>query len=92
MAEQTRYLKETEEGRAVMCKLMEELCVESREEGLQAGRAEGRAEGLSAGREEGTIGTLNRLVRNGRLTIEEAADDAGMSVDEFERKVKELIL
>ena len=84
MAEQTRYLKETEKGREVVCKLVEELCVESREEG--------REEGLRAGREEGPIGTLNRLVRNGRLTMEAAADDAGMSVDEFERKVKKLIL
>lgn len=90
MAEQTRYLKETEEGVATMCKIVEELCDKSREEGLQAGLQTGRAEGLSTGREEGTISTLIRLVWDGSLTKEKAAGDAGMSVDEFERKVEEL--
>ena len=96
MAEQTRYLKETKEGRAAMCKIMEDLCVESREkgreEGLRVGRAEGLSEGLSVGKEEGMLTALYSLVREGSLTKEKAASNARMSVDVFERKVKELNL
>jgi predicted transposase YdaD len=51
-------------------------------EGLAEGRAEGRAEGLA----EGMIGTLTNLVRRGLLTIKQAADEAGLSVSEFEEK------
>ena len=59
-----------------MCKIMEDL----------------REEGLRAGREQGTIITLYNLVREGSLTKEKAASNARMSVDVFERKVKELNL
>ena len=40
------------------------------------------------GREEGTLQTLARLVARGRLTVSEAAEDAGMSVEEFENLTK----
>ncbi len=49
---------------------------------------EGREEGKEEGREEGTLQTLARLVARGRLTVSEAAEDAGMSVEEFENLTK----
>ena len=74
MAEKTRYLKETAEGVRMMCKIVEEMCDESREEG----------------REEGTVSTLSALIRDGILTLEDAAGRAGMSVDELRARIREL--
>ena len=74
MAEKTRYLKETAEGVRMMCKIVEEMCDESREEG----------------REEGTVFTLSALVRDGILPMEDAAVRAGMTVDELRARIREL--
>ena len=58
------------------------------DDAYEEGRAEGREEGKEEGREEGTLPTLARLVARGRLTVSEAAEDAGMSVEEFENLTK----
>jgi len=58
------------------------------DDAYEEGRAEGREEGKEEGREEGTLQTLARLVARGRLTVSEAAEDAGMSVEEFENLTK----
>ena len=58
------------------------------DDAYEKGRAEGREEGKEEGREEGTLRTLARLVARGRLTVSEAAEDAGMSVEEFENLTK----
>ena len=55
---------------------------EQREEGRIEGKAEGRAEG----RTEGILETLIGLVKDGILTIVDAAKRANMSVAEFEEK------
>ncbi|MCI6158010.1 MAG: hypothetical protein MR669_00225 [Selenomonadaceae bacterium] len=52
-----------------------------REEGIAKGREEGRAEG----REEGRWTTLAELVREGILTLQEAAKKAGMSEEHFRK-------
>ena len=44
----------------------------------QGVKAEGREEGIN-------IGEMRKLVRKGRVTIEEAAKDAGMTVEEFKK-------
>lgn len=49
-------------------------------------RAEGREEGRAEGREEGVILTLTNLVKNGLLTLSQAAETANMTVSEFETK------
>ena len=55
----------------------------------QGVKAEGREEGIGIGREEGIgIGELRMLikqVRKGRVTVEEAAEDAEMTVEEFKK-------
>ena len=43
-----------------------------------------KAEGNSIGE----MRMLDKLVRKGRVTIEEAAKDAGMTVEEFEKVLK----
>lgn len=57
---------------------------------LMDARREGREEGLREGCEQGRISMLHSLVNDGTLSIETAADKAGMSVEEFLDKAKEL--
>ncbi len=45
---------------------------------LNKGKAEGRAEGV--------LTTLTELVQKGLLDIKDAAEQAGMTVEEFKRK------
>ena len=55
----------------------------------QGVKAEGREEGIGIGREEGiSIGEMRMLikqVRKGRVTVEEAAEDAEMTIEEFKK-------
>lgn len=41
------------------------------------------AKGKKEGKKEGVLSTLYNLIKKGRLTIEEAAQDIGMSIDEL---------
>ena len=50
----------------------------------QGVKAEGREEGINIGE----MRMLVKLVRKGRVTIEETAKDAGMTVEEFEKVLK----
>lgn len=49
-------------------------------------REEGRAEGREEGREEGVLATLIGLVKDGILTVVDAAKRANMTVADFEAK------
>jgi predicted transposase/invertase (TIGR01784 family) len=44
-----------------------------------------RREGLVEGRAEGNLEAIVRYVKRGRLSLEEAAEDAGMTVEDFEK-------
>ena len=46
--------------------------------------------GRKEGKEEGALMTLSELVQKNLLTLEDAAEQAGMSVEEFNQKVAEL--
>ena len=50
----------------------------------QGVKAEGREEGINIGE----MRMLVKQVRKGRVTIEEAAEDAGMTVEEFKKVMK----
>ena len=56
-----------------------------RAEGEAKGRAEGRAEGEAKGRAEGIVSTLVSLFKKGMLTLAQAAEEAKMSPEEFQR-------
>ena len=64
-----RRLRETEEGGIAMGGIIEELCQES--------KAEGKA--------EGTLETICRLVRDGLVSVQDAAASAGVDVGEIRR-------
>ena len=60
-------------------------------EGIERGRVEGlkegRAEGLEEGRSEGVFETLCTLVKDGILTVKDAAERAGISEEDFKEKM-----
>lgn len=62
MAEQTRYLKETEEGVEAMSSVVDEM----RERYMQEGMIEGIKEGRSKGLDEGIIGAIEMLREDGK--------------------------
>lgn len=57
---------------------------DSREEGLKEGLKEGRREGIGIGR----VGMLAELVRDGVLTLGQAAEKAGMPEKEFQKAME----
>ena len=59
---------------------------------LNETREEGREEGRAEGREEGALQTLIKLVTKGILTLSQAAEEADMTVAEFEAKCGEIYL
>ena len=67
-----RRLRETEEGRKDMGSVIEEI----RAECIAEGKAEGRLEMLEA---------LGRLVRDGLVSVQDAAASAGGGADEIRR-------
>ena len=58
--------------------------MELREEGREEGRKEGRAEG----RKEGQLDLLLSLVKDGVLSTVDAAARAGISSEEFSKKLQ----
>ena len=68
--------------------VMELFREEGREEGIGIGRGIGREEGIGIGREEGELNMLLNLAGKKLITIEQAAEEAGMSVNEFIEKMK----
>ena len=61
---------------------------EGREEGYNEGREDGYNSGWEDGREEGQFLSLVSLAEKHYITIEQAADEAGMTVEEFLEKMK----
>ena len=72
-----------------MCEIIEKYKAEGVAQGMAMGRAEGRAEGRVEGRAEGRIEGLLKMAvslwKKGRLTEQEAADEAGISLEEFKK-------
>ena len=73
-----------------MCEAIEGIRNDARAEGRAEGREEGREEGRAEGRAEGFLNALVSLVKDGILTIPDAAQRANMTVPEFETKTKSL--
>ena len=54
-------------------------------EGRREGKKEGRREGIKEGRKEGVINTLLMLVKDGIISVEDAAKRANISVSTFQK-------
>ena len=70
-----------------MCKALDDWAIELRAEGKAEGVAEGEARGEAKGKAEGVFVTLVGLFKKGLLTLAQAAEEAGMTVPEFESKM-----
>lgn len=66
-----------------MCNLSEMIW----ERGINEGKERGKADGIREGEERGRITVLFDLVKDNILTFEEAAEKAGITVDEFKNKL-----
>ena len=77
LAEEVRYLKETEGGQSQMCRLLEEM----RNEAAEKAKAEGRAEG----NHEKAVNTALKMLLRGRDSIEEIAEITGLSLEEVRK-------
>ena len=87
-----------------MCNLSQGVAEEAMQKGIEKGRQEGIQKGIEQGRQEGMqkgmahgieqgiqqgrTHALAELVNDGVLTIEKAAEKAGMSVEEFRNAMK----
>ena len=66
LAERARFFKESKEGIAVMCKAMEDM----------------RMESLQEGRKENMKDTALRMLADGALPLEKIAEYSGLSIEE----------
>ena len=78
LAERTRFFKATKEGEASMNELLEKY------------RTEAEGKGIEKGIEQGRDNTLIALVHDGLLSVEIAADRAGVSIDDFKAMMKKV--
>ena len=92
------------EGKIDMCKAIDEMRKESRDEGKIEGHREGKVEGHREGKIEGhregkieghregkiegSLETLSHLVQKGVISVNDAAQEANLSPNEFTLKMK----
>lgn len=74
LAERVSFFKEQKEGVAIMCKVMEDMRLQEREEG--------REEGLKAGQAGEKREVAIRMLQIGKYTLEEISDIADIPLDE----------
>ena len=73
LAERVRFFKESKEGIAIMCKVMEDMRIESLKEGEKRGM------------EKGMKATALRMLEAGKYALEEIAEISGLSLDEVKK-------
>lgn len=73
LADRARFFKESKEGIAIMCKVMEDI----RNESLQ--------EGLKEGRKENMIDTALRMLEAGKYALDEIAAISGLPLYEIKK-------
>ena len=93
----TAYLRKRVEVIGLMLALFDSQEVQNmyeesiKEEGRAEGIMKGRAEGIVKGRAEGMIRTLCNLVKKRRMTPDEAAEEAGLTLEEFKKRASLLM-
>ena len=81
LAEEVRYLKETEGGRSQMCRLLEEM----RNEAAAKAAAEAAIKAKAEGKAEGKISTALNMLARGRDSIEEIAELTELPLEEVQK-------
>ena len=83
------------EGKADMCKAINDLIKEGREEGIIEGMTKGRAEGREEGREEKARQMLQNLMNRMECPLDEAMELLGVDENEKERyreRIQQIVL
>lgn len=80
LADRVRFFKESKKGVAIMCKVIEEMRMES----FEAGKMEGKIEGKMEGRMEGIKLIAQNMLETGRYALEEISKLSGLSLEEVE--------
>ena len=70
-----------------MCEVLDRVEARGVEKGRIEGIEKGRREGIREGKLEGAVTTLASLVKDGILSIEDAAKRANMSVEVFKKYI-----
>lgn len=78
LADRVKFFKESKEGMAVMCKVMEDMRMESLQEGIREGIKEGKKEGLKEGMKAAAL----RMLKARKYTLDEIVSISGLSLDE----------
>ena len=90
LAERVRELKETSKGVTEMCKELDELYAEVRNEAIAEGRAEGRAEGKTEGRTSAELDLIKNAMESFGITAEKAMEALKISMENRSVYLKKL--
>ena len=85
------HLQMTEELRkdvGGLCNYSDAMLMLGRKEGIEIGQKRGIEIGQKLGQQQGAVMQLIRSVRKGKYTVEEAAEEAGMTVKAFREEMK----
>ena len=85
------HLQMTEELRkdvGGLCNYSDAMLMLGRKEGIEIGQKRGIEIGQKLGQQQGAVMQLIRSVRKGKYTVEEAAEEAGMTVKAFKEEMK----
>ena len=94
---QVSHFKNSDEGRHVMCKAVEEFAerraaeskaegiAEGKREGIAEGKREGIAEGKREGKRENMLATAKRMLKDGILALKDIARYTGLSLAQVKK-------
>ena len=88
--ERVRELKETPKGVTEMCKELDELYAEVRNEAIAEGRAEGRVEGREEGRTNAELDLIKNAMESFGITAEKAMEALKISMESRSAYLKKL--
>ena len=76
-----RHFKEDKEGRNIMCEAVEKYGSKQYDSGKDAGRLEGKLEGKL----EGRLDSIRALMKNLKMTAEQAMESIGIPKSEYQK-------
>ena len=76
LADRVRFFKESKEGVAIMCKAIEDMRRQERQEGFEEGKEEGKGEKMRE--------VALRMLRAGKYALDEIADMSGLPLNEVQ--------
>jgi len=92
LSKQVYELKSTEGGVTCMCKVMQEYEEKAKQEGIRIGKQEGiqigEQRGILVGAKNQSIKNAEKSIIRGKLTLEEIAEDSGLSLEEVQELAK----